>query len=1390
MEEAMKKLSLISLVLVSFVFTIKVFGGTIDSPPKPISDSHYYNDHSVTVPFTLKEGDISPGIIDPANPITVGQKTMLERNHTKGTKPFYQRQYNVNTNDSPSLHVIPPSRGPAISRNELLSDGEYPQIAKATNGDLYVCLNTYDYDYSSYLMIHLYISYDDGDSWYYGGGIYNTSSDMLLPDIEVLEDRFVIIYIEDEDNDGYHDLEYFWAVFDFSEYDFGFIDIDVAEYVNPWQMSITSDKFYYDAESTWLYVTFGLNVWNGEEWISNLYYTASADFGGSWSFPTQVTEDNNLAAFRPGIAIAFGTPDPGTGQDYVYTTWRDSLYNGYCGRIDVWTEEVSTNIVLPSSEGEYGWGHWAPSVTAYYGDVFVMSWVEWGEQSGYNENSDISETFSSDNGETWGADYSWYYFIDNEDLIEAYPAPDIGENGRRGFAWHKGGGPTVEEYLLYYHDDYYESQIGCGGGCWLGTKMTPPNYPATLVGTYMAFMGDANTTAGNLQVYVDPSGSGDPYNNAVLVWESDFFAAPVGEYYIDIPDIEITSGDFYLMHNEQNSGFSGIALDESGGYPDRMFYATVDGWFPIADAGFPYNYYQYAYMVGVPSLIQGPALAERSSSNIRMATPQQYEQLLSAVDVSIKDEMQIEEVDTDHNPAYVLESMDEYFTDPETWASSYSRTTRSGEILFRWQEAGLDWIDSWSDAVVIASDVSEGYMVGSAMVGSNYHIIYDKGAEFQVYHHAAELGAAESPDLTDGSNCSGWQTAIVFNDAAGDFMTDGLDEPLPEGTYYLNSVIQNIGTADAVFQDNESMWKIYLDGEEIQSWGYWTGFRKDAMDESMFDLTEQPTFSGQDVSSRDDYELIIHMYDEYGDGWNGNVLTIAGYEFTLDNGDYGNEIITLSDGVYDVICDGGSWQSEVSWEIADYSSGEVLLAGGAPYSGELVLGGSSGEHIIAPGECLPGLSSYWNDPGVDLTEGTHILMMVIDADGFISESNENNNVYQRTIEVEPSQSLTLLTPTSGSSYQIGSTMSITWESEGAGNSIEIEASSNGGSSWEIIVESTSNDGNYSWSIPADWVDVSSGVIRITAVEYPFLTSTSGTFSVTPTSQPQLVSVSDTPNDDGYFVDIVFSRSSYDYGAGGAEIYTVWRLMDNGNWQSTNSQDASGQSLNYAMGTTFTVGEPTTFQITATMDEGTYTSATFMGTSIDNIPPAVPTGVFASSMGGDIVISWDANIENDFAYYQVFRGTSADTNMMQLHYETIENSYSEIYNASYFYSIKAVDHSSNESGFSQVVDAGALSVNDQYEIPDAFVLNVAYPNPFNPSTSISYDLPEKVHVSIMIHDMLGRQVRTLINQTQDAGFKSVIWNATNDYGEPVSAGVYLYQIQAGEFVQTRKMVLLK
>ena len=103
---------------------------------------------------------------------------------------------------------------------------------------------------------------------------------------------------------------------------------------------------------------------------------------------------------------------------------------------------------------------------------------------------------------------------------------------------------------------------------------------------------------------------------------------------------------------------------------------------------------------------------------------------------------------------------------------------------------------------------------------------------------------------------------------------------------------------------------------------------------------------------------------------------------------------------------------------------------------------------------------------------------------------------------------------------------------------------------------------------------------------------------------------------------------------------------------------------------------------------------------------------------------------------------------------------------------------------------ALSLVSTLPIPSEYILMQNYPNPFNPITTLRYDLPEDGYVNIAIYDMLGREVKTLVNSKQDAGYKSVIWDATNDFDKPVSAGVYLYKIQAGEFVQTRKMVLLK
>ena len=94
------------------------------------------------------------------------------------------------------------------------------------------------------------------------------------------------------------------------------------------------------------------------------------------------------------------------------------------------------------------------------------------------------------------------------------------------------------------------------------------------------------------------------------------------------------------------------------------------------------------------------------------------------------------------------------------------------------------------------------------------------------------------------------------------------------------------------------------------------------------------------------------------------------------------------------------------------------------------------------------------------------------------------------------------------------------------------------------------------------------------------------------------------------------------------------------------------------------------------------------------------------------------------------------------------------------------------------------------LPKNFSLKQNYPNPFNPITSLKYDLPEAGLVNITIYNMMGKIIKTLVNGYQTAGFKSVQWNATNHKNEPVSAGLYLYTIQAEEFRQTKKMVLLK
>ena len=115
----------------------------------------------------------------------------------------------------------------------------------------------------------------------------------------------------------------------------------------------------------------------------------------------------------------------------------------------------------------------------------------------------------------------------------------------------------------------------------------------------------------------------------------------------------------------------------------------------------------------------------------------------------------------------------------------------------------------------------------------------------------------------------------------------------------------------------------------------------------------------------------------------------------------------------------------------------------------------------------------------------------------------------------------------------------------------------------------------------------------------------------------------------------------------------------------------------------------------------------------------------------------------------------------------------------------VTMSSYETGFVNID-----SNWNQSEIPSSFSLHQNYPNPFNPTTTLQYDLPMDGLVNITIYDMLGNVINQLVNEVQNSGFKTVKWDATNNQSQPVSAGVYLYSIEAGDFRQTKKDDIIK
>ena len=117
-------------------------------------------------------------------------------------------------------------------------------------------------------------------------------------------------------------------------------------------------------------------------------------------------------------------------------------------------------------------------------------------------------------------------------------------------------------------------------------------------------------------------------------------------------------------------------------------------------------------------------------------------------------------------------------------------------------------------------------------------------------------------------------------------------------------------------------------------------------------------------------------------------------------------------------------------------------------------------------------------------------------------------------------------------------------------------------------------------------------------------------------------------------------------------------------------------------------------------------------------------------------------------------------------------------------------SSLNGSYTVIIDRNLLSAIADGQLPVDFNLKQNFPNPFNPTTSIQYQLPEAGFITLEVFDVSGRKIKTLINSQQNAGYKTVMWNGTNDAGMPVSTGMYIYSLRSGDKVINKRMTFMK
>jgi len=305
--------------------------------------------------------------------------------------------------------------------------------------------------------------------------------------------------------------------------------------------------------------------------------------------------------------------------------------------------------------------------------------------------------------------------------------------------------------------------------------------------------------------------------------------------------------------------------------------------------------------------------------------------------------------------------------------------------------------------------------------------------------------------------------------------------------------------------------------------------------------------------------------------------------------------------------------------------------------------------------------------------------------------------------------------------------------------------------------------------------------------------------------PEILAVEDVPNDQGRQVRLRWARNPYDSAAWAVRTteYGVYRLQDEGKlagWDYVGSVPARGDDEYQFVAPTLcdsTVSGglcESVFMVSAMTDDPLvyFDSQPDTGYSVDNLRPVTPTGFRVYFGAGENVLSWDAPSETDVDHYLVYLTASADVPptagdepLAQVHdiiYIDPDGGWGKVY------WVVAIDHAGNRSAPTVWGNAEVTGVGAPARRP---VLHAAAPNPFNPSTTIAFELPRRCAVRLLVFDVSGHRVRTLLDGESVAeGRHQIVWHGRDDVGRRVSSGTYFYMLAVEDHAETRRMLLVK